>query len=159
MAKEAWDQHPSPHRTLVEHVEEMKERMATPWPLVQEHMQQAQEAQDRAYNRGAQCGGQSAGFILRLVLARWNGLCEFIEKVSKVDNTVRQPSCRRTTSRLIPSEPGHRDLVQHHIITEPGAKAKLRPYGMLEARSESIRAEVKTMLEAGIIDESVSGAA
>ncbi|KAJ8352126.1 hypothetical protein SKAU_G00236020 [Synaphobranchus kaupii] len=34
LAKEAWEQQPSPHRTMVEHVEEVNERMATIWPMV-----------------------------------------------------------------------------------------------------------------------------
>ncbi|KAJ8349679.1 hypothetical protein SKAU_G00248090 [Synaphobranchus kaupii] len=34
LAKEAWEQQPSPHRTLVEHVEEVQERMATIWPMI-----------------------------------------------------------------------------------------------------------------------------
>jgi len=38
LAKEAWEHQPSPHRTMVEHVEEVRERMATIWPMVREHM-------------------------------------------------------------------------------------------------------------------------
>ncbi|KAJ8353339.1 hypothetical protein SKAU_G00209060 [Synaphobranchus kaupii] len=34
LAKEAWEQQPSPHRTLVEHVEEVQERMAMIWPMI-----------------------------------------------------------------------------------------------------------------------------
>ncbi|KAJ8376080.1 hypothetical protein SKAU_G00066600 [Synaphobranchus kaupii] len=45
LAKEAWEQQPSPHQTLVEHVEEVQERMATIWPMVREHMAEAQTAQ------------------------------------------------------------------------------------------------------------------
>jgi hypothetical protein len=37
-AKEAWEQQPSRHRTMVEHVEDIRDRMATLWPLVREHM-------------------------------------------------------------------------------------------------------------------------
>ena len=51
VAKEAWEHQPSPHRTMVEHVEEVRERMATLWPLVREHMADAQAAQARVYNR------------------------------------------------------------------------------------------------------------
>ena len=54
------------------------------------------------------------------------------------------------------SEPGHTNLVQHHIITEPGKKVKLRPYRIPEARREAVRTEVKTMLEVGVIEESNS---
>ncbi|KAJ8344651.1 hypothetical protein SKAU_G00288440 [Synaphobranchus kaupii] len=54
LAKEAWEQQPSPHRTMVEDVEEVRERMATIWPMVREHMAEDQTAQARVYNRGAQ---------------------------------------------------------------------------------------------------------
>ena len=47
VVKEAWEQQPSPHRTLVDHVEEVQERMATLWPIVREHMTAAQAAQAR----------------------------------------------------------------------------------------------------------------
>ena len=39
---------------MVEHAEDMRTRMAASWPLVREHMQEAQEAQAQVYNRGAQ---------------------------------------------------------------------------------------------------------
>jgi len=54
------------------------------------------------------------------------------------------------------SEPGHTNLVQHHINTDRGKIVKLRPYRILEARRDAVRSEVKTMLEAGIIEESNS---
>jgi len=53
-------------------------------------------------------------------------------------------------------EAGHTDLLQHHIITEPGKKVKIRPYRIPEARREAVRQEVKTMLKNGIIEESHS---
>ena len=54
------------------------------------------------------------------------------------------------------SEPGQTNLVQHHIITEPGKKVKLSPYRIPEARREAVRTEVRTMLDAGVIEESNS---
>ena len=54
LAKEAWENQPSPHRTLVEHVEEVQDRMAKIWPVVRRHMTEAQAAQAKVYNRGAQ---------------------------------------------------------------------------------------------------------
>ena len=54
LAKEAWESRPSPHRTLVDHVEQVRERMAQVWPIVREHLHQAQQAQARTYNREAQ---------------------------------------------------------------------------------------------------------
>jgi len=52
------------------------------------------------------------------------------------------------------TDAGHTDLLQHHIITEPGKKVKLRPYRIPEARTEAVRQEVKTMLKNEIIEES-----
>ena len=218
IAKEAWEQQPSPHRTMVEHVGDMRDRMATLWPLVREHMQEAQVAQARVYNRGAQQRNfQPGDKVLVLVptteckfLARWNGPYEVLEKVGEVNYRVRQPGRRSPTQiyhvnllkkwnardvlcsippkatsetgpakvplgeQLSPaqrqelmelvdqnqdvfsSEPGHTNLVQHHIINEPGKKVKLRPYRIPEARREAVRTEVKTMLEAGVIEVSNS---
>ena len=37
IAKEAWESRPSPHRTVVDHVEQVRDRMAQIWPIVREH--------------------------------------------------------------------------------------------------------------------------
>ncbi|KAJ8349857.1 hypothetical protein SKAU_G00249870 [Synaphobranchus kaupii] len=105
LAKEAWEQQPSPHRTMVEHVEEVKKRMATIWPMVREHMAEAQTAQARVYNRGAQPREFAPGDkVLVLVptseckfLAKWNGPYEVMEKVGTVNYRVRQPGRRPPT--------------------------------------------------------------
>lgn len=219
LAKEAWEQQPSPHRTLVEHVEEVQERMATIWPVVREHMEAAQAAQARVYNRSAQPRVFGAGDrVLVLVptseckfLAKWHGPYEVIEKVGEVNYRIRQPGRRppekvyhinllkkwvareavcavslppgpsKTEAVVVPmgeqlserqrqdlrelidrhrdvfsTEAGHTNLLEHHIITEPGKKVKLRPYRIPEARREAVRQEVKTMLQNGIIEESHS---
>ena len=54
IAKEAWESQPSPHRTTLDHVEQVWDRMTQVWPIVREHLRQAQQAQVRVYNRGAQ---------------------------------------------------------------------------------------------------------
>ena len=54
LAKEEWERQPSPHRTLVDHVEQVRERMAQVWHIVREHLRSAQQTQARTYNRGAQ---------------------------------------------------------------------------------------------------------
>ncbi|KAJ8397018.1 hypothetical protein AAFF_G00010720 [Aldrovandia affinis] len=38
-------------------------------------------------------------------------------------------------------EPGHTELAQHSIVTEPGKKVKQRPYRIPEARREAVRTE------------------
>ena len=93
MAKEAWEQQPLPHRTMVEH---MRDRMATLWTLVREHMLEAQETQARVCNRGAQRRDFQPGDKMLFVpssecsfLARRNGSYEVIEKVGEVNYMVR----------------------------------------------------------------------
>ena len=102
LARETWEQQPSPHRTLVEHVEEIQERMTTLWPIVREHMAAAQQAQSRVYNRGAQPREFAPGDkVLVLVptseckfLAKWHGPYEILTKVGPVNYKVRQPGRR-----------------------------------------------------------------
>ena len=54
IAKEAWESQPSPHRTTLDHVEQVWDRMTQVWPIVREHLRQAQQALVRVYNWGAQ---------------------------------------------------------------------------------------------------------
>ncbi|KAJ8365057.1 hypothetical protein SKAU_G00138880 [Synaphobranchus kaupii] len=90
---------------MVEHVEEVRERMATIWPIVREHMAEAQTAQAQVYNRGAQPREFAPGDkVLVLVptsecqfLAKWNGPYEVIEKVGTINYRVRQPGRRPPT--------------------------------------------------------------
>jgi len=51
IAKETWEEQPCPHRTMIEHVGMMKDRMAAVFPIVKEHMEREQRA---TYNRAAQ---------------------------------------------------------------------------------------------------------
>ncbi|KAL1273034.1 hypothetical protein QQF64_028896 [Cirrhinus molitorella] len=55
VAKEGWEQQqPAPHRSVVEHVKEMRDRLDRVMPLVREHLSKAQQAQQRHYNRAVQ---------------------------------------------------------------------------------------------------------
>ncbi|CAM4501278.1 unnamed protein product [Lepidochelys olivacea] len=54
------------------------------------------------------------------------------------------------------TKPGWTTKAYHHIITDPGAKVTLRPYQVPAAKREEIKAEVKRMLELGVIEESHS---
>ncbi|CAM4664066.1 unnamed protein product [Caretta caretta] len=47
-------------------------------------------------------------------------------------------------------------LIQHHIVTCPGARVTIKPYCIPEAKRKGIRAEVRKMLELGVIEESYS---
>ena len=103
LAKEAWESQPSPHRSIVEHVEHLQARARKIWPLVREHMQQAQNEQARVYNRGAKIREFKVGEkVLVLVpsheckfLAKWQGPYEIVEKTGPVNYKVRQPGRRR----------------------------------------------------------------
>ncbi len=54
VAKEAWEQQPAAHRSVIEHVKQMRERIDWFMPLVREYLSKAQQAQQRYYNRAAQ---------------------------------------------------------------------------------------------------------
>ena len=105
LAKETWESQPSPHRTVVEHVEQVRDRMAQVWPIVREHLGRAQQAQARIYNRGAQLRVFRPGeLVLVLVptaeckfLAKWQGPYEVVERVGEVNYRVRQPGRRKPT--------------------------------------------------------------
>ncbi|XP_031133842.1 uncharacterized protein LOC116035058 [Sander lucioperca] len=104
LAKEAWEQQPSPHRSVIEYVDQMQERMAKIWPLVWQHLQQAQQAQAQVYNRNAQVREFRPGeFVLVLIptaeckfLAKWHGPSVVVEKVSGVNYKVRQLGRRKS---------------------------------------------------------------
>ncbi|XP_035266158.1 uncharacterized protein LOC118223565 isoform X2 [Anguilla anguilla] len=139
LAKETWERQPSRHGTVIEHVEQMHLRMSRIWPMVRENMQQAQQAQARVYNRGAQdppevtLGKQLTGHQIQ-------DLRELLDRN------------RDVFSKL----PGRTSIIAHHIATEPGKKVRLRPYRIPEAQRDTIREEVRRMLEMGVIEESHS---
>ncbi|KAL1260038.1 hypothetical protein QQF64_007865 [Cirrhinus molitorella] len=54
VAKEAWEQQPSPHRSLVEHVHSMRDRIERVMPLVRQHLVESQQDQQWLYDRPAQ---------------------------------------------------------------------------------------------------------
>ena len=99
LAKEAWESQTSPHRTLVDHVKQVRERMAQVWPIVPEHHQKAQQAQARTYNCGAQlCLFRPGERVLVLIptaeykfLAKWQGPYEVVDRVGELNYRVRQP--------------------------------------------------------------------
>lgn len=50
LAKEAWEEQPCPHRTMVEHVGAMRDRLAAVVPIVREHLEKAQRDQRGVYD-------------------------------------------------------------------------------------------------------------
>lgn len=103
LAKEVWESQPSPHRSVIEHVERLQERAKKVWPTVREHMEKAQAAQARTYNRGASVREFQPGEkVLVLVptteckfLAKWQGPFEVVERVGPVNYRVSQPGRRK----------------------------------------------------------------
>ncbi|KAL0176991.1 hypothetical protein M9458_029321, partial [Cirrhinus mrigala] len=94
---EAWEQQPAPHRTIVEHVRQMRERIDRVMP-------KAQQAQQRHYNRAAQPREfQPGDRVMVLVpssackfLASWQGPYTVVEKIGPVTYRLRQPGRRQT---------------------------------------------------------------
>ncbi len=89
VAKEAWEQQqPTPQRSLIEHVAEMRQRIDRVMPLVREHLAKAQQAQQRHYDRAAQPREfQTGDRVMVLVptaackfLATWKGPYTVVEK-------------------------------------------------------------------------------
>ncbi|XP_040292346.1 zinc finger protein 420-like [Bufo bufo] len=168
--KEAWEQQPTPHKSVIEHIEKMQERIGTVLPIVRDHMEAAQLAQSQVYNRATQVRTFNLGDrVLLLVptvdskfLARWQGPYEVMEKVGPVNYKVYQPGRQKPTLCLdcgegsgSTSDPAESLLcVRHDIVTEPQVKVRLKPYRMPEARRQAISKEVKSMLRLGVIEES-----
>ena len=105
LAKESWEQQPSRHRTLINHVETMDRRMAQLWPMVREHLECVQAEQACLYNRSAQVREfQPGDQVMVLVptseckfLAKWHGPHKVVERVGPVNYKVRQHGrCRGT---------------------------------------------------------------
>ncbi len=103
VAKEAWEQQPSAHRSTIEHVRDMRQKIERVMPLVREHLVKAQEAQQRHYNRAAQPREfQPGDRVLVLVptsackfLAQWQGPYTVTERVGPVTYRIRQPGKRK----------------------------------------------------------------
>lgn len=99
LAKEAWEKQPCPHRTVIEHVEAMKHRVATIYPIVREHMEKAQKEQQASYNQPEFQPGDRVVVLVPTVeckfLATWQGPYEIIERVGEVNYRVRQPGRRK----------------------------------------------------------------
>ncbi|KAL7871516.1 hypothetical protein SRHO_G00064990 [Serrasalmus rhombeus] len=104
VVREAWEQQPSLYRSVTEYVREMQQRIDTVAPIVHEHMEEAQRAQQRAYNRPAQPREfQPGDHVLVLLptttckfLATWQGPYTVREKVGPVNYRLDQSGRRKS---------------------------------------------------------------
>ncbi|KAI2658608.1 Retrovirus-related Pol polyprotein [Labeo rohita] len=104
VAKEAWEQQPARHHSVVEHVQQMREKIDRVMPLVREHLVKAQRSQQRHYDRAAQPREfQPGDRVMVLVpnaackfLATWQGPYTVLERIGPVTYRLRQPGRRRT---------------------------------------------------------------
>ncbi|KAL0180385.1 hypothetical protein M9458_025827, partial [Cirrhinus mrigala] len=131
VAREAWEQQPAPHRTVIEHVRQMRERIDRVMPLVQEHLSKAQQAQQRHCNWAAQPREfQPGDRVMVLVpssackfLAAWQGPYTVVEKIGPVMYRLRQPGRRQAEQlyhiNLLKKWVGTRDQVAALSLTEP----------------------------------------
>ncbi|XP_053486641.1 uncharacterized protein LOC128611284 [Ictalurus furcatus] len=102
VAHEAWEEQPSPFRSIVEYVQDMQARIDRVGPIVQEHMHAAQEEQKKVYNCPAQPREfQPGDRVLLLVpssackfLARWQGPYTVLERRGPVNYRLQQPGKR-----------------------------------------------------------------
>ena len=145
IAKEAWESRPSPHRTLVDHVEQVRDRIAQVRPIVRDHLWQAQQAQARVYNRGAQLrlfrrpGHGADPDVGMQILAKWQGPYEVVEQVGPVNYRVRQPGRRKPTQLYhvnllkqwradpAPPAPASLALAARHTSSPHGGRSQSRP--------------------------------
>ena len=90
---------------MVDHVEQVRDRMAPVWPIVRDHLGQAQQAQARVYNRGAQLRIFRPGDLVLVLtptaeckfLAKWQGPYKVVDRVGEGNYWVRQPGKRKPT--------------------------------------------------------------
>ncbi|XP_072772650.1 uncharacterized protein [Nerophis lumbriciformis] len=180
IAKETWENQPSPHRSVIDHVAQLQARARKLWPMVREHMEKAQRERAKTYNRGATLREFQVGEkVLVLVpsseckfLARWQGPYEVIERMGPVNYKTTppvpigedlSPSQKQEVKELLGRNqdrlselPGRTQAIKHDIETKPGKVIRQRPYRIPEARRAAIKEEVKKMLELGVIEESHS---
>ncbi len=76
VAREAWEQQLTPHRSVIEHIKEMRERIDRVMPLVREHLTKAQQGQQRHFNQAAQPREFQPGDRVMVLVP--NSACKFL---------------------------------------------------------------------------------
>uniref|UniRef100_A0A9J8C7I0 Gypsy retrotransposon integrase-like protein 1 n=1 Tax=Cyprinus carpio carpio TaxID=630221 RepID=A0A9J8C7I0_CYPCA len=147
VAREAWEQQPAVHRTTVEHVREMRERIDRVMPIVREHLVKAQQAQQRHYNRAAQPREFQRGDHVLVpmaackFLATWQGPYTVTEKVGPVTYRVRQPGRRRRDQLY------HINLLKRWVGTGPQLSAYTKAAPVVVDMDPQLSAAQKTELQ------------
>uniref|UniRef100_A0A8C1LPZ1 Gypsy retrotransposon integrase-like protein 1 n=1 Tax=Cyprinus carpio TaxID=7962 RepID=A0A8C1LPZ1_CYPCA len=149
VVREAWEQQPAVHRTTVEHVREMRERIDRVMPIVREHLVKAQQAQQRHYNRAAQPREfQRGDHVLVLVptaacksFSTWQGPYTITEKVGPVTYRVRQPGRRRRDQLY------HINLLKRWAGTGPQLSAYTKATPVVVDMDPQLYAAQKTELQ------------
>uniref|UniRef100_A0A9J7XB62 Gypsy retrotransposon integrase-like protein 1 n=1 Tax=Cyprinus carpio carpio TaxID=630221 RepID=A0A9J7XB62_CYPCA len=154
VAREAWEQQPAPHRTVIEHVRQMRERIDRVMPLVREHLTRAQQV-EQLYHIN--------------LLKKWVGTRDQVAALSLTEPVVvdvnphlsaaQKTELQHLVSQfqdVFSSQPGQTNVIQHHIWTPPGVIVRQRPYRVPEARRQAIEEEVQQMLKLEVIEPSRS---
>ena len=227
LVKESWEEGPSPSKNEVQYVLDLRAKLHTLGQLSRENLLQAQERQQRLYNRGARLRQFSQGDKVLVLLpssnskllAKWQGPFVVTRRVGDVDYEVVRsdrggatqiyhlnllkawreaepvslvtaiaerdelgpeepksnnpvslhcgdqlsPSQRADIDRLqqryadvFSPQPGRTNLIQHRVETHPGVTVRSRPYRLPEHKRKVVQAELKAMVEMGVIEESNS---
>ncbi|KAG1948853.1 hypothetical protein F2P79_012397 [Pimephales promelas] len=175
VAREAWEQQPAPHRTIIEHVRQMRERIDRVMPLVHEHLCKAQQAQQRHYDRaspttriparrprhgpGPQLCLQVPGLLERAIYGtgkNWTRHVQAEATWSAAGGPTLPCQPPKEFQDVFSTQPGRTSVIQHDIKTSPGVIVRQRPYRIPEARRQAIEDEIQQMLKLGVIEPSRS---
>ena len=227
LVKESWEEGPSPSKNEVQYVLDPRAKLHTLGQLSRENLLQAQERQQRLYNRGARLRQFSPGDKVLVLLpssnskllAKWQGPFVVTRRVGDVDYEIvcsdrggatqiyhlnllkawreaepvslvtaiaerdelgpevpksNNPVSLRCGDQLSPSQradidrlqqhyadvfspqPGRTSFIQHRVEIHPGVTVRSRPYRLPEHKRKVVQAELKAMVEMGVIEESNS---
>lgn len=105
VAKEAWEEQPSPFQSVVEYVQTLQQKNNHILPIVHAHMERAQAEKKNTYDRPAKPHEFQPGEKVLLLLlsanckflARWQGRYTITEKVGPTNHRLHQPGKRKQT--------------------------------------------------------------
>ncbi|KAI2645131.1 Retrovirus-related Pol polyprotein from transposon 17.6 [Labeo rohita] len=180
VAREAWEQQPAPHRTVVEHVRQMREfqpgdrvmvlvptsacKFLASWQGPYTVIKKIGPVTYRVRQPGKRQAEQLYHINL---LKKWTGNRDQLAALSLTDPVVVDTNPHLSAAQkaelqhlvgqfsdVFSSRPGQTNIIQHDIRTPPGVIVRQRPYQVLEARRQAIEEEVQEMLKLGVIEPS-----